>query len=244
MNVYWLEQTQANPPAEDDWLSPAEVDRLSRFRISKRRADWLLGRWTAKHAVAACLNHPTGARNFSDLEIRAATSGEPEAYLDGEPLPVSISISHRADVGLCIVGPAGAKLGCDLELVEEHSRAFAEDYFTAEELALISQNSPSRRALLLSLLWSAKESALKAVHEGLRLNPRSISIGLDLSTGGSNAMAWSPLQVGAGNGSKFSGWWRQSGDLLRTIVAVAPSLHVFPITLGSHVVSCGAEIPA
>ncbi len=231
MNVYWLEQTQANLPSENDWLGPNEVLRLEAMHFPKRRADWLLGRWTAKHAVASCLGYSTAAGKLSVLEIRAASSGEPEAYFDGAPLPISISISHRADIGLCIVGPADARLGCDLELVEEHSQAFAEDYFTAEELALISQNSPSRRALLLSLLWSAKESTLKAVHEGLRLNPRSISISLDLAAGSSGAMAWSPLQVNAGNGSKFSGCWCQSGDLLRTIVAVAPSLRLFSIAL-------------
>jgi len=57
-DVYWLEQTEADVPAEDDWLSEREAVRLGRMRIPKRRADWRLGRWTAKRALAACLKLP------------------------------------------------------------------------------------------------------------------------------------------------------------------------------------------
>jgi 4'-phosphopantetheinyl transferase len=248
MNVYWLEQPRANLPSESDWLGPNEILRLEAMRFPKRRADWLLGRWTAKHAVAACLGDSTEAENLSALEIRTATSGEPEAYLDGAPLQVSISISHRDGVALCIVGPADAKLGCDLELVEEHSQTFAQDYFTAEEQALVSRDTFSRRNMLLSLFWSAKESALKALHEGLRLDTRSISIDVDLAACSSESMIWSPLQVLSRNGCEFCGYWRQSGDLLRTVVAIAPSLQLFPITLAqacrlNHLAACGGVVP-
>jgi len=230
MNVYWLEQTQANLPSEDDWLGPSEALRLKAMHFPKRRADWLLGRWTAKCAVAACLGLSERMEELSRVEVRAAVSGEPEAYLEGLPLPLCISISHRAETALCLVGPAGAKLGCDLELVEERSEAFAEDYFSDDEKALLARSSPSHRDMLLSLLWSAKESVMKALHQGLRLPPRSIRITIAPIADCAESVEWSPLHARYGSDPALCGYWRKSGNLLRTVVAAAPSLFVFPIT--------------
>ena len=46
--VAWLEQSEADLPPHDDWLSVDEALQLDRLRFAKRRADWRLGRWTAK----------------------------------------------------------------------------------------------------------------------------------------------------------------------------------------------------
>ena len=56
---HWLEQTEADLPAANDWLSAGERLRLDGMRFAKRHADWRLGRWTAKRALAAYLNLPT-----------------------------------------------------------------------------------------------------------------------------------------------------------------------------------------
>src|ERR1700752_3710449 len=74
MTVHWLEQTEADVPAENQWLNANEILRLNPMRIPKRRTDWRLGRWTAKQAVAACLNLPTEPSTLADIEIRAASS--------------------------------------------------------------------------------------------------------------------------------------------------------------------------
>jgi 4'-phosphopantetheinyl transferase len=231
MNVFWLEQSETDVPAETDWLSSSEALRLAGMRFPKRQADWRLGRWTAKRAVAACLGLPANADKLAALEIHAAASGEPEVFLHQVPAPVSISLSHRAGVALCAVTPSSTALGCDLEVVEPRSNAFAADYFTVEEQALLSQTPVSDRAVLLSLLWSAKESALKALHQGLRLDTRSVTVELDPNTKPSGSSGWLPLQVRHANGSIFHGCWFVSGRLLRSMVAAAPSLNPVPITL-------------
>jgi len=240
MNLFWVEQKRSDLPPTENWLSPGELHRFETMRFPKRRSDWLLGRWTAKCALAARLGVSGEAESLARLEIRAAASGQPEAYVDGVPLPLAVSISHRAGVALCAVAPGGAEMGCDLELVEERSEAFAADYFTAEEQALISRNPRSQRNLLLNLLWSTKESALKTLHEGLRLDTRSIHIDVDLSADDSDE-TWKLVSVHLSDGSEFCGRWRQSGGLLRTIVARAPSLEISPIRLASASLKCHAE---
>lgn len=62
MQVYWLEHRAEDVPPMDDWLSAGETVSLNGFRFAKRRADWRLGRWTAKHAVASFLNLPAHPR--------------------------------------------------------------------------------------------------------------------------------------------------------------------------------------
>ena len=64
MQIYWLEQTEADVPAGEEWLSPSEALRSNAIPFAKRRNDWRLGRWTAKSAWAAYLKLPP-IRKFS-----------------------------------------------------------------------------------------------------------------------------------------------------------------------------------
>jgi 4'-phosphopantetheinyl transferase len=231
MDIYWLEQTELDVPPNNDWLSPHETNCLAALRFLKRRSDWRLGRWTAKQALAAYLKLPTNLPSLTNLEVRAASSGAPEVFLYGQPSGIAISLSHRAGTALCTVGP-GRNFGCDLELVEPHSAAFVDDYFTAEERALIVDTPLSDRPLLLALLWSGKESALKALRVGLRVDTRcmSVSPNLTVPATAADSRTWRPLRVRYSPPQNFSGWWRLETDLVRTVVSDAP-LHA-PLSAG------------
>src|ERR1700739_658574 len=115
MDISWLEQTEADVPTENQWLSTRERMCLSGMRFVKRRTDWRLGRWTAKHSVSACLNVSTDIGALADTEILSAPSGAPEVFLRDRPADVAISLSHRDGTALCAVAPAGTSFGCDLE---------------------------------------------------------------------------------------------------------------------------------
>jgi 4'-phosphopantetheinyl transferase len=121
---------------------------------------------------------------------------------------------------MCAVAPSGLDLGCDLEVIEPRSEAFVEDYFTPGEQALVAQVCAKERSRLLALLWSAKESALKALREGLRLDTRSVVV--SLREGTLNLNDWSPLQVRCADGRSFDGWWQQTHIIVRTLVANPP----------------------
>jgi len=206
-SLYWLQQTGADVPPADDWLSAAEAARLARFHIPKRRADWRLGRWTAKQALSAYLNQP--AANF---EIRAAPDGAPEAFLHGRPAGVNISISHSAGVAICAIAATGVALGCDIEQIEPRSPAFLEDYFTTEEQYAVAATPAAAQALLVTLLWSAKESVLKALREGLRLDPRTVHISATGESEGTFSARCSDSRI-------FEGCWDRTGDLIRAFAS-------------------------
>lgn len=225
MEVHWLEQTAAELPPGDDWLSAGETVRLAGMRFAKRRADWRLGRWTAKRALCAYLGLPADPVSLARIEIRAAASGAPEVFLGNEAAPVTISISHRAAVAACSVAGPAAILGCDLEIVEPRSEAFAGDYFTAPEEELLERAPPADRWRLLALLWSGKESVLKARRVGLRVDTRSVIVDplLEEDPGGRD---WRQFRA-QHDGLVFHGWWRQTDDLVRTMVAIpAPAAPV------------------
>ncbi len=220
MHICWTEQREADLPRAGDWLSDGEALRLEGMRFPKRRADWRLGRWTAKQALAAWWTLPDNTATFRRIEILAAPSGAPEVYLDGRPGAVTISLSHRGGVAACAVGPAGIDLGCDVETIEPRSNAFAADYFTLEEQALISESGS--RDLLLALLWSAKESTLKALRTGLRLDTRSVTV--QPSGVGSPAPDWRPLQARCADGPVFHGWWHCDEKIVRTMLSAPPAV--------------------
>ena len=232
METYWLEQTEADLPAHDDWLSSDEAILLSRLRFAKRRADWRLGRWTAKCAGAAYLNLPDDPHLLREIEVRAAPSGAPELFLADGPAAATISISHRAGIAVCAIGMGDAALGCDLELIEPRDCSFVADYFTSDEQASIARAPKEVRPRLVTLLWSAKESTLKALREGLRLDTRCVAVMFGAQTDHQPPAGalrqypgldrWRPLQVCSARGEIFHGWWQSTGQLVRTLVS-APS---------------------
>ena len=229
MEVYWLEQTEADVPRENAWLGANEIARLNGMRFAKRRDNWRLGRWTAKRALASYLNLPAHPLVLRRIEIRSAPSGAPEGFLAGKPAVVTISLSHRAGRAVCAVAPSGVELGCDLEAIEPHGDAFLSDYFTAEEQALVARAPPSDRARLLTLLWSGKESALKALGTGLRLDTRSVIVSPDDESFDLNG--WSRLQVRYTDGQIFYGWWQHIDDIMRTVVANSPPDSPIPLKI-------------
>ena len=235
MEVYWLEQTEANVPTADDWLSPNEQALLNVMRFAQRRSDWRLGRWTAKNALALYflyLNLPADSQVLASIEIRPASTGAPEAYFGNQPAAASISLSHRAGVAACAITMPGVELGCDLEIVEPRSDAFVADYFTTAEQSFIAQASVADRPRVLAMLWSAKESALKALHEGLRLDTRSVIVSPD---GVLDSHGWSAMQVHHAGRRTLCGWWQHRDGIVRTVVAAPPPSPPIRLHFPNHV---------
>jgi len=202
-------------PDHDDWLSEPEAERLSRFTYPKRRSEARLGRWTAKHAVAASLRVGPQPAALREIEIRNAADGAPEVFLESAPAPFQISMTDRADWAVCTVIGGDRPIGCDLELVEPRSPAFVADYFTPGERALVA-DAPHDHDLLANMIWSAKESALKVLRTGLRLDTRSVEV---QPAGDQTQHEWSGLYVTTNDGLTFTGWWRRFGDFVLTYVS-------------------------
>ena len=146
VSLSWLSQGMADAPVDDAWLSPRESAWIARMRFPKRRSEFRLGRWTAKKALALYLGRDASSAALGSIEIDRAPDGAPLPLVEGRPAEAYVTMTDRADQAVCLVGPPGTALGCDLELVEPRSDGFVSDFLTAAEQGLVGVGRPRRRA--------------------------------------------------------------------------------------------------
>jgi phosphopantetheinyl transferase len=176
---------------------------------------------------------------LAEIEVRAAASGAPLAFFAGRHAEVAISLSHSHGVGFCALADEGVALGCDVERIEPRCPAFLSDYFSEEEQGFVLAQPESHRDTLATLLWSAKESVLKAQTCGLRADLRSVVVRFpDFRAG---ALEWRPVIACCSGGAKLRGWHRTTGAFVWTVVAI-PSPASPPEPLRSPAYGCGERI--
>ncbi len=230
--IDWLVQSSIAHPdlrrglAPTGLLSPSEQRRLAAMPIEKRRHDWLLGRWTAKRLVQAYIAQHSGVQiPLEQIVVTSAPDGAPQLLADDSHRlsalynlqALSLSISHCNGHAFCALSDGGRfHVGADIERIEPRAPVFAEDYFTAHELAQLHAAPPATRDILVTLIWSAKEAVLKALRLGLTVDTRSVSITLGPAPSG--RLAWAPLTVQAAPAAgPLEGWWQVVGDYVLTL---------------------------
>lgn len=191
-------------PDGDGWLGPNERTAARRFTFPPRRAAWRAGRWAARLALAGLRRTDGGG-----IEILAAPDGAPEAIGSDGTVAAAVSISHRGQVAAALAAPTGVAVGCDVELVEPRPDGFGGDWFTPAELAAVGAAPADDRVVLTTVIWSAKETALKVLRRGLRMDPRQAGVEVD---GDRFRVTVDGLQI--------DGWWRRDGPYVITAAAL------------------------
>lgn len=219
MRVHLARASASEVPAGDGWLAPNETQIQAELRFPRRLADWRLGRWVAKRAVAAALGMDPARPER--IEVLAGPGGAPGARLlaGGRMGPISLSLSHSGDDGFAVAASGDVELGCDVESLEPRSEDFVADYFTDVERNWI-RAADEARSLRANLLWSAKESALKALGEGLRMDTRAVEVSASLDP--EPQARWLSLRVAVPDGRTFAGFWRIAEERVWTVVAAVP----------------------
>jgi 4'-phosphopantetheinyl transferase len=224
--IYWmLVDSHLATLEAPEVLSPFELQKYCSFRFPKRRDEWLLGRRTAK-ALAHSL--PTYQHySLAQIEIRNAPEGSPYLQLPERAAPAEcLTISHSGNLALCALS-IGLKLhiGADLEKIEARTETFILDYFTPTERQLVDRVSAETRAEVVTLIWSVKESMLKALGTGLRRDTRSVEV-LGLEGGlpsGDGHSKWQMIQVQEQPTSKlaWAAWWQRRNAFILTLAGFA-----------------------
>ncbi len=216
----WLSQGVADVPGDDAWLAPREAAYLARVRFPKRRSEFRLGRWTAKCAIAHWLGRGRSSAQMRAILVDRAPDGAPAPFVDDRPADLYLTMTDRADQAVCLVGPPGTALGCDLELVEPRSDAFVADYFSEPEQRLVAAaGRGDERDLVANLIWCGKESALKVLRTGLRRSTLSVEVSFPADPA---VEGWAPISVRAIEGAVFPGRWQRFGAFVLTVCAAAP----------------------
>jgi 4'-phosphopantetheinyl transferase len=219
--VRWMIQVATDVEEGDGWLAPVERETLASLRSEKRQHDWRLGRWTVKQALARlAVGSGRSGGSLAEFVVAAHETGAPYAVVEGRVVPWVLSISHSHDRGLCVFGPAGSSVGCDLERVEPRTDDFTREWFTPSEQEAISSAPTEDRHHMVTLIWSAKESALKAIGAGLTIPTHHVMVTLD---GPRPDREWNALFVNRlGEQTAMLGWWRRdAGDLITVVTSPA-----------------------
>ena len=157
------------------------------------------------------------------MEIIAAEDGGPDLYFaGGDPVPISLSISHSNGRGFCALNADRHPVGCDLERIEKKSLDFFEDYFTSEEMEFCRQSSWNNYPVACYLVWSAKESVLKILREGLRRDTRSIQIKVEFPAEEAVWCRWiGHCRI---TSRTFHGFWRYDNEFMYTLGSDRPNI--------------------
>lgn len=206
-------------------LHPVEQRRLADLKLSKRRSEWLIGRWTAKHLLQACLERDLDAHlPLNMIGIYNDARGAPVAMVDcGSRIAEwAVSISHSHFCGFSAALPdAAIGLGVDIEHIELREWGFVEDYFTPDEIQRVRAAPIERRETLITAIWSAKESALKALRLGLTIDTRRVHCVIDPHRYSDRAWLEFDITCTSNYTESLRGWWRTWGAYVLTVAVSA-----------------------
>lgn len=154
-------------PSPEKVLHLEELAIFSGYTLSKRRSEFLAGRFCAKIAIIdylceTCPEKPDVSMN--QIEICAGTGGRPGIVLHNLPTaPVlELSIAHSNKYAAAVA--AKAVCGIDLQQSSSTLARVQSRFCTHEELLLLTGALPRADQLeKLTLLWAVKEAAKKAL---------------------------------------------------------------------------------
>ncbi len=221
--VYWTAVSFDQVGVDDlGWLSKQEKQHYQNFRFTKRRDAWLMGRWAAKKLLSSVYPSFNGVA-MNEISILNEANGSPTLLVYGFRVPGVLSLTHREGLACAAwVNGDAVKIGIDLEFVETKADVFIRDYFTAQESQLVFAAQPSQRALAASLVWSVKESLLKALQTGLRLDTRDVAVTVPVLE---PSEQWKSIRVSqcATHTGFVNAAWRSIGDFVLTCAALGES---------------------
>ncbi len=148
-------------------LGAEELHRAASYRIAKRRNEWLTGRVCAKLAARRFL--PAGSTEDTIFQpdcftIANDTSGRPafSGSLPQSLLDADLSISHGGGFAMALV--ADSRCGVDIQRPRETLLRVREKFCAVTEEELLGDTFCDLSEIQqLTLLWSAKEAAKKAL---------------------------------------------------------------------------------
>ena len=159
---------------KDALLHPQEHHVFELLHYDRRRYSYLLGRYSAKGALAGA----SGSTNGREFWIQNGVLGEP--CVEGSPF--SLSIAHADTWGIAVAGPQSLRLGIDVESKDRFHKPILEllrspEYDRVRSIATHDADAQG-------ILWTAKESLAKCLGIGFSTPLRIFEVG-DLAHRGS-----------------------------------------------------------
>lgn len=149
-------------------LSPREIRRRDRYQFPDKQQEFLISRGLLRMILSRFT-----ATAPDQLEISLTEAGKP--YLPGSEIKFSLSHSRGR---IMYAFSCCKEVGIDIQEIYPISslERIVRNYFSKAELEYLDQFQPDQRIERFFGIWTAKESYLKALGEGLRARVRAITI--------------------------------------------------------------------
>ena len=185
-------------------LSGDELARCDKFKSTKRRREFIIGRGALRTLIGQCLKLDPPA-----LDIVYSEHQKPGLSASSPGVPLSFNLTHSHDLVLIALA-LERHIGIDIEYLrtDVDFRKLARRFFSEQEYRSLESCDDSRLTAAFFACWTRKEALLKAIGEGIAfgLKDFSVSVGpldqeVDLHTHWNKAEAarWSILNLEAGH---------------------------------------------
>lgn len=213
--------SEVNLADPSSYLGGREKEIYQKLRFVKRQNDWLGGRLAAKRLMQM-VDARWNQKQRSEIEILSEERGAPYPMISGwQGNSGRVSISHSNGYVFCAYSSNEIQMGVDLEMIEPRAGEFAGDFFTEKEVGQLSTLGNTNKTLFVTVIWSGKESVLKALSTGLRVDTRSIEVVLPGFSEESTRWSRLGLMSNLVKDNSLSLVWRREGDFVLT--ACVPS---------------------
>ncbi len=148
------------------FLHPNELAKIRHYRLVKRRIEFLTGRICAKMALEDLWTKVNANLPplLSEIDIAHDPNGRPivSHHALGAGLPSEISITHGGEYAAALA--TELPCGIDIQPEKDNLLRVRERYCSLKEFEVLEKLLPGASVLTrLSLLWTAKEAAKKAL---------------------------------------------------------------------------------
>jgi 4'-phosphopantetheinyl transferase len=179
INVHWVPVPNEKTLSESFWkladtiLDDLEKQTFHRYRVSFKRAEFLLGRILIKTLLASKVK-----LNPREILLSKNIFGKPfQQSVDGLP-DYQFNLSHSS--GLVVCGVSHHPIGVDVEKVDDLPLEVMKKVFSKEETNFVlHQPTIELKMWAFYLIWTRKEALMKANGHGFHRDPRLLSIPLD-----------------------------------------------------------------
>jgi 4'-phosphopantetheinyl transferase len=153
------------------FVSEKKKEQIMRFHKFEDAQRSLIGEILARYAICKRM----GCK-IKDLSFYTNDYGKP--MLHDNPM-IHFNVSHSGKWVVCVVG--GNPSGIDVEEIKPIDITIAERFFTQNEYCAILSQPESSRIKYFYMLWTLKESYIKAIGKGLSIPLNSFEIILNNS---------------------------------------------------------------
>lgn len=159
--------------ADPSLLDADERARAQRFAYADDRRRFIAAHAWVRRILGAYLDMPPRA-----IEFGVGPHGKP-VLLSAPGAGLRFNLSHSKDMALLGVA-AGIEIGVDIEALRDDlpGPELAAGVLSAAELAELEDCAQADHARAFVGCWTRKEACLKALGVGLKLQPRTLDIGL------------------------------------------------------------------